>query len=114
MFCQKCGIENSDNATFCNSCGINLTKKSTITQSDILLKENEIRLLQEKFKNEASHIGPIILTIIGLVTAIFIIGIVFIIIAYAWDSSRSSAATATEIMLNSAKSELEKMKQLAV
>jgi|GEM_PF-4385190 len=33
MFCQKCGKENSDDATFCNSCGASLTKKSTLTDA---------------------------------------------------------------------------------
>ena len=111
MFCENCGKEYSDDVIFCNSCGANLKRKLTPIAADIQLKENEIRLLQEKFNNEASHVGPIILAIIGLITAIFLVGIILIIVAYAWDSSKSAAATETEIRLNAAKAELERMKQ---
>jgi uncharacterized membrane protein YvbJ len=111
MFCPKCGTENKDGAAFCNSCGANLIGNSIPTSADIRLKENEIRLLQEKFDNEASHVGPIVLAIVGMITAIFLVGIVLIIAAWAWDNSKSAAATETEIKLNAAKAELEKMKQ---
>jgi uncharacterized membrane protein YvbJ len=109
MFCQKCGAENDNNAAFCNSCGTSLTKISTPSNADIQLKENEIRLLQEKFDNEASHAGPIVLAIVGVITAIFIVGVILIIAAWWWDNSKSAAATETEIKLNAAKAELAKM-----
>ncbi len=127
MFCQKCGKENSDDATFCNACGANLTKKSTpITvniqvASYIPLKENEIRLLQEKLNNEVSNIGPIILGLMGgIIGGVLVVmvgtvigtagGLFFFGIAYSWYNSKVEAAKNTEIELSAAKAELAKMK----
>ena len=127
MFCQKCGKENSDDAIFCNSCGLNFTKKSTSTAAAtyIQLKENEIRLLQEKFKNETLTTGPLILKILGglfILLGVFtgyrsemgsfeyIFGGVIFLVAFYWSHSKSAAANETEIKLYAAKAELEKMK----
>jgi hypothetical protein len=147
MFCQNCGKENSDGATFCNSCGanltkkstpttgycspwsspecrVNLTKKSTQTAADIQLKENEIRLLQEKFNSEASHIGPSVYAIAGFIVIVIgyeifsitgggpvfiVVGLGLIYKAWVWDNSKSAAATETEIKLKAAKAELKEM-----
>jgi hypothetical protein len=126
MFCQKCGKKNPDDATFCNSCGVNLTKKSPPTTAhNIQLKENEIRLLQKKFNDEASHIGPVILAIGGFIAiAIFgyastlsagagigvVIGLGALYRAWTWDNAKSKTANETEIKLKAAKAELERMK----
>ena len=114
MFCQKCGAENDNGAAFCNSCGTSLTRISTPSNADIQLKENEIRLLQEKFENEASHMGPLVVAVVGVLICLtifgIIIGIPLIIAAWWWDNSKSGAATETEIKLNTAKAELAKMR----
>jgi len=124
MFCQKCGKENSDDAAFCNSCGANLTKKSALNAAYIHSKENEIRLLAEKFNHETSStwpsaigialIGGLIGGLVGFLLGNQIIGIGigvgFLYAANSWRSSKSNAARKTEIELKAAKSELEKMK----
>jgi uncharacterized membrane protein YvbJ len=114
MFCQKCGKESADGAAFCDSCGASLTQKSTTTAADIQLKENEIRLLQEKFDNESSHLGPLVIAVVGVICCITIVGLIIgiplIIVAWWWDNTKSAAATETEIKLNAAKAEVAKMK----
>ena len=108
--CKKCGKPILEGVDFCPDCGRMASLGVTGNSADLQLKENEIRLLQEKFNNEASHTGPIVLAIVGVITAIFIVGIILIIAAWAWDNSKSAAATDTEIKLNAAKAELQKMK----
>lgn len=124
MFCQKCGKENSDDAAFCNSCGASLKIQSAPNAAYLQSKETEIRLLQEKFNHETSRTWPIVIIAVfigglvgGLVALLFgnsIIGIgvavVFIVITNSWRTSKSEAATKTEIELNSAKAELKKIK----
>ncbi len=124
MFCQKCGKENSEDAAFCNSCGANLTKKSAPNAAYIQSKENEIRLLQEKFNRESSNTWPIVIAaafvggliggLIALLLGNSIIGIgsaiVFWVVANSWRSSKAETAKKTEIELKVAKAELERMK----
>jgi hypothetical protein len=111
-----------------NSYGANLAKKPTPPIADrqiatfILLKEHEIRLLQEKFSKENSHIGLDFLKIAGVILAFFfwiaagygtpgfVIGVLIFCSANIWTYLKSEAAKKTEIKLNSAKAELEKMK----
>ena len=120
MFCQKCGKENSDGAAFCNSCGVSFTKKSVPNTAYLQTKENEIRLLQEKFNRESSNIWPIVLGFTGAfiggcvmaltspLIGLFVVG-TFVAGANAWRSSKSEAAKKTKIKLNAAKAELETM-----
>jgi|SRR5208283_1045962 len=123
MFCQKCGKENSDAAAFCNSCGTNLTKKSTPSAEYLHLKENEVRLLQEKFNRDVStwpiviiavFIGGLVGGLVAFLSGNSIIGIgvavVFLVVTNSWRTSKSEEAKRTEIELNAAKTELEKMK----
>src|SRR5208283_5410117 len=115
MFCQKCGKENSDDAAFFNSCGANLTKKSALNTAYINSKENEIRLLQEKFGNETLQKGPTILVFVIIIlylcfwfisgsptnTGLAIVVVLFSISIY-WRYSMSEAAKKTEIDLYAA------------
>jgi len=124
MFCQNCGKKNSDDAAFCNSCGANLTIKSAPNVVYLQSKENEIRLLQEKFNRDSSNIWPIVIIAViiggfmgGLVAVLSgnsIIGmgvtVVFIGVTNFWRTSKSEAAKETEIELNAANAELEKMR----
>jgi|SRR5208337_3830762 len=89
----------------------------------IQLKQNEIRLLQEKFNNENSRTGPYLLGIVGLITGIIIASTggvsialgpgafyCFYYSANSWIKSKSETAKKIEIQLKTAKAELEKMK----
>jgi len=124
MFCQKCGKENSDDAAFCNSCGTNLTKKSAPNAEYLQSKENEVRLLQEKFNRETSHTWPIVIAaafvggLIGGLVALLLgnstigvgVAVGVLIVTNSWRTSKSEEAKKTEVELNAAKAELEKMK----
>jgi hypothetical protein len=126
MFCQNCGKKNPNGAAFCNYCGANLTKKSSPTIArNIQLKENEIRLLQKKFNDEASHREAVILAIGGFLAIVIfgyastisagagigvIVGLGALYQAWKLDNSRLKAANETEIKLKAAEAELEKMK----
>lgn len=112
--CGKCGFDNPDTKKFCSQCGSQFYNPvfTRVTQAEINLKTKEVQLLQEKFDNESSHLGPIILFIVGILTSIVLVGILIIFIAWMWDKSRSASATETEIKLLAAKAELERIKQL--
>jgi len=128
MFCQKCGKDNSDDAAFCNSCGASLTKKSAPNSAYIQLKQNEIRLLQEKFNSDSSNIGPNIMVIVIVVLEwcnfvfvpasdlrlrswILVVTLLLFCIWLFWRFySKPKAAKKTEIQLYAAKAELERMK----
>jgi len=123
MFCQKCGKENSDDAAFCNKCGTNLMKNSTPPAEYLHLKENEVRLLQEKFNRDVStwpiviiavFIGGLMGGLVAFISGNSIIGIGvaagFLVVTNSWRTSKSEEAKRTGIELNAAKTELEKMK----
>ena len=87
MFCQKCGVENKDDATFCNSCGANLlpaaVPSSQIPVTPVKEKQKEIKLKIAAKKAELAGLtngGAWVLIIVGLITAIIGIGIVLILI----------------------------------
>jgi uncharacterized membrane protein YvbJ len=82
MFCQKCGIENSDNAMFCNACGGQLVPNSRPSTQTLQIKEIKAKIAEKKAELAGiSNGGAWVFLIIGLLTAIFLIGIVLIIIA---------------------------------
>jgi hypothetical protein len=87
MFCQKCGTENKDGATFCNSCGVNLlseivpSSQIPVIQSKEDKKEIKLKIAAKKTELAGlTNGGAWVLIIVGLITTIIGIGIVLIII----------------------------------
>jgi|SRR5208283_225954 len=76
MFCQKCGKENSDDATFCNSCGANLTKKLTSTDAALInrsMRNNRDAALRKLVQSKNNKAGIIFVFGILLIVAMYTI-----------------------------------------
>lgn len=106
MFCQKCGTENKEGAAFCNSCGADLfpvaltPTQTPVTPAKEIKKEIKLKIAEKKAELAGlSNGGAWLFLIIGLVTAIFLIGIPLIIIALVvmHNNSHKTAALTKEI-----------------
>lgn len=126
MFCQKCGTENKDDATFCNKCGADLRKILVFPESpainsqhndDILAK---IKSLEDQKKG---HVGPMLVVLTGLALVLIswspqffgldpasnysTIGKVLIIIAIVWDVWRINAAKNLDTEIEALRTQME-------
>lgn len=107
-FCGNCGAPNTDNKKFCSSCGANLLKApASVSESsaqssppkpgtieierECASLRRKIAQKQAKLDDANSIIGPLILAIIGILTVIWFIGIVFLLAAGIWYEIRYEA-----------------------
>jgi len=107
-YCGNCGTPNTGKKKFCQNCGtslINITGTGPQAPAppippkmDAIEKAKQIAQLREKISqtqvkldNANSVAGPLLLFIFGVLTAIILIGILFIIMALIWYEMNYSA-----------------------
>ena len=67
MFCQKCGAENADDATFCNKCGAAMKAE---TNNDVVLHE----IAQARKETNDARKRAILVAIIVILSAVTFVG----------------------------------------
>lgn len=94
MFCQNCGKENRNDASFCDNCGVALNTKETPQSSskhDSIIKA-KISTKKGELKYASSRDGPILLIIFGLLGLVaYGLGIILIIVGVIWYYNRNAS-----------------------
>jgi len=110
MFCQKCGKENPDGATFCNSCGVSMQaagpsakdQHNEVIRAKIQTKKDEIARI--------SYWGPGLVICLGILFCLTIIGIIpgLIVIGFGvwWNYSRENEGKKLESEIKELETEL--------
>jgi len=73
--------------------------------------ESEVAGLEEEYETIKSNVGPVILGIIGVITASFIVGILLIIVAFLWYLSRVNGTPHVYQRLKEARAQRDAIKE---
>ncbi len=72
MFCDKCGIQLADTASFCNKCGNAIKKKVVQTEADYIAPKKDNRMMKKKVEVLGIIIAFLLIVVIGVVASFLI------------------------------------------
>jgi hypothetical protein len=140
-FCGNCGTPNTSNNKFCQKCGKALINNTGIAplspapsippslqplttrisqRTNVIIEEakqtvilrQKIAEKQVELDNANSIAGPLILAIIGLLTAVWLIGILLIIAALIWYEIRYSARPKLRTEIATLEAQLKELERM--
>lgn len=128
-FCGNCGTPNTNKNKFCQKCGatlINNTGTAPLSPTppiapkmDAIEKTKQIANLRKKMAekqveldNANSIAGPVILGIIGLLTVLWFIGILFIILAAIWFEIRYAARQKIRTEISTLEAQIKELERI--